>query len=527
MIEGRRDTRATPRLKLAPALGALALSLIFAASAQATTQTFDYTGGEQTFTVPRGVYRLQIQASGGSGGLARVFPGETFGASAGDGAAVYGELEVQPGELLYVEVGGNGAPGSSTSAGGFNGGGNGASGAGGGGGASDLRTAPRATGLSPDDRLIVAAGGGGAGEADFAFGGGGGYPGEEGTAGGGAGGATAGGAGGKGECKAGGSGSFALGGNGVISGACKRAGGGGGGGEFGGGAGASSPSSGAPGGGGGGSSLIPDGGAAIGESDEPQITITYPSSDGASLSFDGGAGDGGSPDSDSHQFSADATLQGGVASGTLSTAGKSGDFEGTWTYFSGSVTCMEVKGAKLKIGALGKASEERPAGPPNFGIELVALPGTYAQVLTVEFLAPPFFEGPFGAIETFRFGALGTHWAGLPSETAPNCKTLGSFRGLAAASYFQDASLSPSIAAPKSGVKSHTGAIKFKGNGEPNSTIELYENGHREAGVTVAVNAKGKWATTVSDAPTGEDWYVAQPVQASVAPSNTVEVHVG
>jgi hypothetical protein len=141
-----------------------------AASAEATTQTFTYTGGEQTFTVPAGVLSVHVLAIGAAGGNASPNPGGTPRGGAGGAAAkVSGELAVTPGELLYVEVGGRGGEGPANtrgfnlSPGGFNGGG---SGGGGGGGASDVRTSPRAAGLSSpfdDPRLVVAGGGGGGG----------------------------------------------------------------------------------------------------------------------------------------------------------------------------------------------------------------------------------------------------------------------------------------------------------------------------------------------------------------------------
>src|SRR5439155_10057275 len=111
------------------ALGAL----IAPAPALALTETFSSTGKEQALVVPAGVYSVDVLAIGGSGAPSA--------AAGGTGAHVSGELEVTPGETLYIEVGGNGSAGS----GGFNGGG---AGAGGGGGASDVRTSPRATGLA-------------------------------------------------------------------------------------------------------------------------------------------------------------------------------------------------------------------------------------------------------------------------------------------------------------------------------------------------------------------------------------------
>lgn len=113
-----------------------AMLAVSAASAQATTLTYLYTGGEQTFTVPAGVTTLHLVAIGGAGGSSAVLGGAA--------AQVTGDLAVTPGEILYIEVGGKGKDGVSGAAGSFNGGapggGGGVSPAGGGGGASDVRT---------------------------------------------------------------------------------------------------------------------------------------------------------------------------------------------------------------------------------------------------------------------------------------------------------------------------------------------------------------------------------------------------
>jgi hypothetical protein len=66
------------------------------APAQAATQTFVYTGAEQTFTVPAGVLRVDIVAIGGSGASSGL-QAPAAQASAG--------LGVTPGETLYVEGG--------------------------------------------------------------------------------------------------------------------------------------------------------------------------------------------------------------------------------------------------------------------------------------------------------------------------------------------------------------------------------------------------------------------------------------
>jgi hypothetical protein len=223
--------------------------------AQATV--FSYTGGEQSYTVPAGVSSLSITAVGAPGGGP-----QSGGLAAGRGARVSGIVNVAPGQVLYVEVGGSGG----SPAGGFNGGGdsgtrNGISVSGGGGG-SDVRTLPMSAGvISLNSRLIVAAGGGGSGypAAPGGDAGAAGGSAPNSSVGGGAGTQTAGGAGG---CDAlqvgcGMEGSLGVGGTGGSSGdgAQAREGAGGGGGLYGGGGGGG-VQDGAVGGGGGGSSLV-------------------------------------------------------------------------------------------------------------------------------------------------------------------------------------------------------------------------------------------------------------------------------
>jgi hypothetical protein len=243
-----------------------------AASAQATTLTYLYTGGEQTFTVPTGVTTLHVVAIGGSGGAT-----EALGGTA---AVVGGNVSVTPGQILYIAVGGKGKNAGEGGGGGFNGGGEGGAG---GGGASDVRTLPRAAGLSSDTRLIVAGGGGGTGgNGEISAGAGGGAAGSDGAEtttgnpGGKAGTGTEGGAGGIGFFGTGGTGQLGSGGAGGASGISGGVGGGGGGGYYGGGGGGGGEISGG-GGGGGGSSLVPAGGS-LGLASlaaEPLVQITY------------------------------------------------------------------------------------------------------------------------------------------------------------------------------------------------------------------------------------------------------------
>jgi adhesin/invasin len=233
-----------------------------ASAASPRVTTFNFTGREQTYTVPPGVSAVTIVATGAAGGE----PSSKI--PAGRGAVVSATVPVTAGEVLYVEVGGVGGQ----PAGGFNGGGNGPSPYlatwFGGGGASDVRTLPRSDSGSLNSRLIVAGGGGAA-----PFGGDAGQPavttplspaGEDAEgAGGGAGTQTSGGLGG---CPPSGvgcgtAGTLGKGGDGGTSGEGldTRSGGAGGGGLYGGGGGGTDLM--AAGGGGGGSSLVPAGGA--------------------------------------------------------------------------------------------------------------------------------------------------------------------------------------------------------------------------------------------------------------------------
>src|SRR5437588_4439082 len=133
------------------------------------TKVFHYTGHQQRFKVPPGVRHIHVVAVGGHGGSAG-------NAAGGKPAKATADVRVHPGEVLYVEVGGNAQNAGPDTNPGFNGGGPASTVQGGnGGGASDVRTVSRPTfdsAQSLASRLLVAAGGGGAGGAgEFAFGG--------------------------------------------------------------------------------------------------------------------------------------------------------------------------------------------------------------------------------------------------------------------------------------------------------------------------------------------------------------------
>jgi len=161
--------------------------------------TFGFTGAEQCYVVPAGVTELGVVAVGAPGGAGYgrypdVLSNGQCCNDAAAGARASADIEVTPGQALYVEVGGvggNGTVAGGGGAGGFNGGGDGGDGGGtvyaltggGGGGASDVRAVSTCqvvadycvvTPASLTSRLLVAGGGGGGGAGDTAVGTGGG-----------------------------------------------------------------------------------------------------------------------------------------------------------------------------------------------------------------------------------------------------------------------------------------------------------------------------------------------------------------
>ncbi len=140
----------------------------------AQTFSFAYTGSVQYFTVPSGVTQLKVIAKGAMGGYNSTMwsslCSSTLPDSPGRGGCIEAVINVTPGQIMNIYVGGKGTNGYYVSCaanqgnGGWNGGGNGGYGygpysGGGGGGASDVRLG----GVALTDRVIVAAGGGGAG----------------------------------------------------------------------------------------------------------------------------------------------------------------------------------------------------------------------------------------------------------------------------------------------------------------------------------------------------------------------------
>ncbi len=144
-------------LRIGQILGVFAL--VCTGNLWSQTQTFEFTGGIQSFTVPCGVDSLYLQAwgaQGGNGENGNSSSGAIPGGSGGLGGYSAGAIAVIEGDVINIFVGGQGQP----SMGGFNGGANGGTAnAGGGGGATDIRL----IGTSEADRILTAGGGGGGG----------------------------------------------------------------------------------------------------------------------------------------------------------------------------------------------------------------------------------------------------------------------------------------------------------------------------------------------------------------------------
>lgn len=77
------------------------------------TFTFNYTGAPQTWVVPVDVTKIRIEAVGASGGLC-----SGVGLSAGGGAIIEGEYNVNPGDVVTILVGQAGGNGDNFEAGG-------------------------------------------------------------------------------------------------------------------------------------------------------------------------------------------------------------------------------------------------------------------------------------------------------------------------------------------------------------------------------------------------------------------------
>jgi len=124
--DGERTVRVEYRDAVANVL-ALTDTITVVGGVSGGTQTFSYTGADQTFVVPAGVYTLTVDLYGASGG-------DHDTAWGGAGGHVHAAVPVTPGQTLTVRVGGAGADGVA----GWPNGGAGPHGGGGGGSSSLL-----------------------------------------------------------------------------------------------------------------------------------------------------------------------------------------------------------------------------------------------------------------------------------------------------------------------------------------------------------------------------------------------------
>ncbi len=116
--------------------------------------TFGFTGGEQTMTVPSGVYSLTVELNGAAGRDGRTGINGGSPGNGGRGGRVTGKLAVTPGAMLSIWVGGQNS--QAVNPGGLGRNGNG-------GGATDLRVGGNAIA----NRVAIAGGGGGGGNAGW------------------------------------------------------------------------------------------------------------------------------------------------------------------------------------------------------------------------------------------------------------------------------------------------------------------------------------------------------------------------
>lgn len=225
-----------------------------------------------------------------------------------------------------------------------------------------------------------------------------------------------------------------------------------------------------------------------------------------------------------------ATLSDGVANGVLHD-------EGFWVwhtsisltgaiparralfpkFFTGSVTCMAVRGNRVTVGALGTAEEEGRQ-----------LPGTYTQLLTVEFGEFRLKEvrGPKFATDTY-----GVPGGSVLSTSPPNCHD-ASFSEQNVPEIYWTGSvgghihISPSITSPRDGHVSRNGTVTLSGTGEPNRALKVSEVGNEASATEVTADANGEWSLTVSGLSVGKHVFSASAVKGSEVSANTVELEV-
>lgn len=136
-------------------LSAIALNSRAQSSKASDSVVYEFKPQSQTWVVPQNVHKVKVIAWGAQGGTG----------NGGKGGFVQSEMDVTPGEKLFIHTGGE--PQGPT--GGYNGGGDGCGNGTGGGGATDIRIG----GDELSFRVLVAGGGGGKGYGGYGGAGGG------------------------------------------------------------------------------------------------------------------------------------------------------------------------------------------------------------------------------------------------------------------------------------------------------------------------------------------------------------------
>ena len=453
---------------------------------------------------------MHVVAVAGRGGAGYLQGSTAFGAQ------VTADLSVTPGQLLYIEVGGNGGDGGagwldSGGVGGFNGGAaGGLGGGGGGGGASDVRALSRSASGSLGSRLITAGGGGGSAgnpvlcngvvRISGGAGGGGGERGADGqgnscggmvsmvgwsASGGDAGSSSAGGVGGYSagsglcfcdvELDPGADGSVGAGGAGAGG---EGGGGGGGGGAFGGGGGGGgvihpSTAAGGGGGGGGGSSFLGEGTSAGSIAPDstgvPSVRISYGET------------------ADPSPLVALATPADGSVTNDPTPS------------FSGTAGTAPDDAATVTVNIY--------AGPSSSGTPVQTRAATrQADGSWAVAASPPLSDGTYTA-------------RAEQSDGAGNS-------GVSSASTFTVDTVAPDPPLTGASANSNTGLVELSGTAEAGSIVDVFEGANRRAGVRA--DAAGAWAITLS-APEGPHTYTATATDAAgntSGASNSVTVTI-
>jgi hypothetical protein len=246
------------------------------------------------------------------------------------------------------------------------------------------------------------------------------------------------------------------------------------------------------------------------------------------VTLNGSLDTGESPDSDNGSIvSIDATLADGLASGTLTTDGRTGILGNvSHNEFTGHVTCMLVKGKRIIIGAIGNATRHEEEEVFPFKETITPFPGTYMQVAVIESTDYK-IDTVSGAVTVrHNYQSLGEHHEGIPSSTAPDCRKWRSLKATTPADLGDSLLQPPAITRPVNGATTPSGRVKFAGTGEPRTSIELYEVGRESEAHEVAVNVHGKWKATIHGLSPGSHEFTAIAVEGSTVPANTVSFSV-